>query len=165
MVEHLLSIVLINSKLTQNQQFLWTQEEWWLPAFNAWLFLVNNLWSINYCWNTTVETIIYSACFTTLIMLFPFFSDNDHPRIISSIDHPLEGQDNVVLTCVPATTDSIVAFEWYKDKRFISSGTNDTYMIPGNKRTNSGAYQCKVYAKNIPISPLSNRKNVTFLCK
>ena len=118
-----------------------------------------------------VETLLlrqsYPACFTTLIMLFPIllFSDNDRPRIISSVNHPLEGQDNVVLTCVPATTVSIVDFEWYKDNRFISRGINDTYTIPANKRTNSGAYQCKVYAKNIPISPLSNSKNVTFLCK
>ena len=96
---------------------------------------------------------------------FLIISDNDQPTIISSIDYPAEGKDNVVLTCVPATSDSIIAFEWFKDNRNISRGINGTYVFPGKRGTNSGTYQCRVYTKNILRSPLSNSTSVTFLCK
>ena len=78
----------------------------------------------------------------------------------------MEGTDNVVLTCVPATTDTITGYQWYKDNTNITvNATSNTYSLPGNKRANSGSYQCNVATKIVPGSPLSDVKNVTFLCK
>ena len=93
-------------------------------------------------------------------------SDNDQPTVVSSNNSPVEGRDNVTLTCVPATTDTITGYEWYKDDSKITiNATNNTYSLPANKRANSGLYQCKVMTKNLPGLSRSEVKNVTFLCK
>ena len=84
----------------------------------------------------------------------------------SSSSSPLEGSANVVLTCVPKTTDNITGYEWYKDNTKITvNATKNNYSLPDNKRANSGSYQCKVATTNVQLSPLSYVKNVTFLCK
>ena len=83
----------------------------------------------------------------------------------SSNDSPVEGKHNVVLTCESATTDNVTSIKWYKDNKEITSMANNTYSLPGNRRANSGSYQCEVVTKNVVLSSLSDVKNVTFLCK
>ena len=78
---------------------------------------------------------------------------------------PQVGVDNVELTCDDATNDNIDNYEWQKDNTKIKSATAKTYRIPGNAKTDSGSYQCRVFTDNIPPSPLSDAKIITFLCK
>ena len=72
---------------------------------------------------------------------------------------------NVELTCQDDTNDVVVRYEWFKDNgAAIPDAESKVYGIPGNTKSNSGSYQCKVHATNVPPK-LSDAKTVTFLCK
>ena len=78
---------------------------------------------------------------------------------------PQESVDNVELTCASATSDVISSYEWHKNNVKIVNATAEKYQIPGNAKSNSGSYQCKVITDNVPPSTLSDALSVTFLCK
>ena len=103
------------------------------------------------------------------LVTFSYFSvsDNDQPSIRSSNNYPVENVDNVNLTCVASTTDAITGYEWYKEDTKLNEtdGHTDTYLIPGNERSNSGSYRCKVSTTNAPISAISSPLTITFYCK
>ena len=98
-----------------------------------------------------------------MVILSYSLLDNNKPSVTSTTRYPLVGLDNVDLTCNPDTTDAVQSFEWYKNNGRITGAVSKIYRIPGNQRSNSGSYQCKVIATN--ISPMSDAKTVTFLGK
>ena len=73
------------------------------------------------------------------------------------------GIDSVELTCTPDTSDSITSYEWYKDGVKIDAATAQKYTLPGNAKTDSGSYQCKVVTTI--ASEISDAIIVTFYCK
>ena len=72
---------------------------------------------------------------------------------------------NVELTCTHNTNDVVNSYEWFKDNEKINGASKSQYQIPDKKTSNSGSYQCKVFATNVPPSPKSDAMTVTFLCK
>ena len=92
--------------------------------------------------------------------------DNDKPTISTPNPTPLENSGTVpTLTCIPDTTDSITAYQWYKDGSKILDSALDTYNLPGNDRANSGSFKCMVVSVNAGTSVASDDQSVTFLCK
>ena len=94
-----------------------------------------------------------------------FFIDNDKPTVTSSDDTPVESTDIVTLTCEKATNDQITSHEWYADDKKIDGESSNKYTLPDNKRTNSGSFTCRIATSNSPVSPKSDTKKVTYLCK
>ena len=69
------------------------------------------------------------------------------------------------MTCDSDTNDSGATFGWQKDNKSIDGASSNTYLLPDNKRSNSGSYQCKVKTNIVPTTQISDAKIVTFLCK
>ena len=90
---------------------------------------------------------------------------NDEATVGSKTNYPEEGVDNVQLKCNAYSSGGIVSFEWYKDGTRIPNANTMKYPLPGNKRANSGSYQCKAVSNQAPISPISDEVIITFLCK
>ena len=78
---------------------------------------------------------------------------------------PQVGISNVELTCNHDSNDVVASYEWFKDNQKITGASKNKYQIPDKKTSNSGSYQCKVFATNVPPSPKSDALTVTFLCK
>ena len=84
----------------------------------------------------------------------------------TSNKHPQVAVDNVVLTCEPDTSQTVTSYEWYKDGvKITKDAATATYSVPGNAKTNSGNFECKVMAEQVTPSPFSDDFAVTFLCK
>ena len=94
-----------------------------------------------------------------------FFLDNDKPGLNTSNNSPVEGSDNVTLTCSSSTSDVVVRYIWYKNNITIPSARNHTYPLPHNTRNDDGHYSCMVLTKNAGNSSISDRVTVKFLCK
>ena len=93
------------------------------------------------------------------------FLDNDRPGLNTSNNSPVEGSDNVTLTCSSSTSDVVVRYIWYKNNITIPSARNHTYQLPNNARNDDGHYSCMVLTKNAGNSSISDRVTVKFLCK
>ena len=94
-----------------------------------------------------------------------FLLDNDKPGLNTSNNSPVEGSDNVTLTCSSSTSDVHVRYIWYKNNITIPSARNHTYPLPNNARNDDGHYSCMVLTKNAGNSSISDRVTVKFLCK
>ena len=90
--------------------------------------------------------------------------DLDQPVIITSVANPIEGKDTVKLTCLVNTTDIITSYTWLKNNITIPNFTNDTFVIPGNSRSNSGHYGCAVGTQQ-NLAEFSAFKEIVFHCK
>ena len=98
-------------------------------------------------------------------MFYPLILDDEKPTVTTSNEHPQVDVSNVELTCNAVSNDIIGSYEWRKDNKKIDSATDKIYRIPGKAKTDSGSYQCRVFATYVPPSTLSDAKVVTFLCK
>ena len=52
--------------------------------------------------------------------------DNDRPSVNASHTSPVEGLDQVILTCVANPSDVITGYVWYANSDLIKSATNIT---------------------------------------
>ena len=75
------------------------------------------------------------------------------------------GISNVELTCTHDSNDVVDSYEWLKDNEKVNGASKSQYQIPDKKTSNSGSYQCRVIATNVPPSAKSDAMTVTFLCK
>ena len=94
----------------------------------------------------------------------PLISVNDKPKITASNVIPIEGRDNVTLTCQKATTGQVNSVTWYKNNNKITSTRNELYVI-GNNRSNAGNYSCDITIQNNITSLMSDNIRITFICK
>ena len=96
----------------------------------------------------------------------PFYHlDNDKPVLTSSVVSPVEGINNVTLTCSAATSDTVTGYVFYKNNVQISVRTSSNYLLPNNSRTADGNYTCEVTTGKAPRSPKADKVAVKFLCK
>ena len=98
------------------------------------------------------------------MLSYPLIPVNDKPKITASNVKPIEGTDNVTLTCQKATTGQVTSVTWYKNNIKIARTRNELYVI-GNDRSNAGNYSCDITIQRNVTSLLSEEVHITFLCK
>ena len=95
---------------------------------------------------------------------YPLISVNDKPKIIASKVKPIEGTDNVKLTCQKATTGQVTSVTWYKNNNKITGARSELY-VTGNNRSNAGNYSCSITIRNSITSQISDNIGIIFICK
>ncbi len=92
------------------------------------------------------------------------YSVNDKPTAKASPDNPVDGVDDVILTCDEATNEADPTYEWYKSD--VKEGPNTKEYNIGKLKAASGSYTCAVVGKaHTGTSVKSNAVEVKILCK